>query len=236
MAEAQNHKPTFRNAFRGYNKSEVDDYVQRSENALESLNTQQSQWEAQKKEMEAENARCQEMLENLRTEKEELLSKNAELNDALRNLEKDFQDKKDENYQLQQEVKKLQETIENSDHDPECIKEAIISAQRMSSIVMEEANQKADEIIRLAEELKLQKEEEARQIIEDVDEDVRHIVAEAEKKCEDLQNTYDRILMDVSGFKAEMIAMYRRHLELLYALPEAKSIPEKKTSDFVEIV
>ena len=57
--------------------------------------------------------------------------------------------------------------------------------------------------------------------------------------CDNLQHEYDRILLDVTGFKSELMKMYRKHMELLAALPtkeivEVQDIAETQKSVILE--
>ena len=78
-------------------------------------------------------------------------------------------------------------------------------------------------------------EEAGRQVVEEAKAHALEITGQAERKCENLQKDYDRILLDVTGFKAEMMGMYRRHMELLAALPEKKMAQIEYEDEFREV-
>lgn len=131
-----------------------------------------------------------------------------------------------ENRTLAQQVADQEEAIQNpqsrleNGQDPQTIQDAILSAQRMSRIILSEANEKAVDLQASAE---MQYKSSMEAMEQELLEKQRHadgIVADAEKKCEDLREEYDRILLDVSGFKQEMIGLYRKHLQMLYLLPD----------------
>jgi len=61
------------------------------------------------------------------------------------------------------------------------------------------------------------------------------VTDEAEKKCDNLQQAYDRILLDVTKFKSELMDMYRRHMELLAALPEKDSTEPNQLGGFIDV-
>ena len=184
----------FRTAFMGYQKSDVDAYVTRVKIELEEQEKQQKKLE------------------------EELQEQRSEIEDQQKRL--DGAEKKYED--LKREYEEYRNRMEAEGADPKTIQDAILNAQRMSEIVIVEAQQKALEIREKAKKERREQEEEGRLALEDARREAARVQEEAEQKCDDLQRTYDRILLDVTGFKAEMMGMYRRHMALLAALPEKK--------------
>lgn len=225
MSTTGNDRPQFRGAFMGYNKAEVDDYVARAESELEINESRQAKWEQQISELNAEINRLNNILDAERGEKKPLLDKVARLNRTIEDMDSQIQRLNSEKAKVQQEFRELQEKVDSEGINPRTIQDAILNAQRMGEIVISEANEKAEEIMRQAEAERREQEEAGRQAIEEAKEEASRVIGEAERKCNNLQQDYDRILMDVTGFKAEMLKMYRRHMELLAALPE-KEIPE----------
>lgn len=119
----------------------------------------------------------------------------------------------------EKEIRSLKSRLENG-QDPQTIQDAILSAQRMGRIILSEAKEKADNL-QLSAEMQYKHSMEAME--QELQKKQHHadvIVADAEKRCEDLREEYDHILLDVSGFKQEMIGLYRKHLQLLYLLPD----------------
>ena len=94
-----------------------------------------------------------------------------------------------------------------------------------------EAQQKALDIREKARKDKKQQEEEGRKLVEDAKTEAFRVTSEAELRCNNLQHEYDRILMDVTGFKSELMKMYRKHMELLAALPPKEVIEIKEIKD-----
>ena len=115
--------------------------------------------------------------------------------------------------------------------DPKTIQDAILNAQRMSEIVIVEAQQKAFDIREKARKDKKQQEEEGKKMVEDAKAEALRVTSEAELRCDSLQHEYDRILMDVTGFKAEIMKMYRKHMELLAALPPKEIVEAEEISE-----
>ena len=192
----------FRTAFMGYQKSDVDVYVTRIKTELEEREKQQKKLE------------------------EELQEQKTEIEDQQKNL--DEAEKKYED--LKREYEEYRNRMEAEGADPKTIQDAILNAQRMSEIVIVEAQQKAMDIREKARQDKKQQEEEGKKMVEDAKAEALRVTSEAELRCDSLQHEYDRILMDVTGFKAEIMKMYRKHMELLAALPPKEIVEAEEIS------
>ena len=199
--ETENIK--FRTAFMGYQKSEVDAYVTRVKIEFE-------EHEKQKKKLE-----------------EELQEQKTKIEDQQKRL--DENEKKYDD--LKREYEEYRNRMEAEGADPKTIQDAILNAQRMSEIVIVEAQQKAMDIREKARQDKKQQEEEGKKLVEDAKAEALRVTSEAELRCDSLQHEYDRILMDVTGFKAEIMKMYRKHMELLAALPPKEIVEGKEISE-----
>ena len=193
----------FRTAFMGYQKSEVDAYVTRVKIEFE-------EHEKQKKKLE-----------------EELQEQKTKIEDQQKRL--DENEKKYDD--LKREYEEYRNRMEAEGADPKTIQDAILNAQRMSEIVIVEAQQKAMDIREKARQDKKQQEEEGKKLVEDAKAEALRVTSEAELRCDSLQHEYDRILMDVTGFKAEIMKMYRKHMELLAALPPKEIVEGKEISE-----
>lgn len=198
--ETENIK--FRTAFMGYQKSEVDAYVTRVKIEFEEQEKQQKKLE------------------------EELQEQKTEIEDQQKRL--DENEKKYED--LKREYEEYRIRMEAEGADPKTIQDAILNAQRMSEIVIVEAQQKAMDIREKARQDKKQQEEEGKKLVEDAKAEALRVTSEAELRCDSLQHEYDRILMDVTGFKAEIMKMYRKHMELLAALPPKEIVEAEEIS------
>ena len=192
----------FRTAFMGYQKSDVDAYVTRVKIELEEQEKQQKKLE------------------------EELQEQRSEIEDQQKRL--DGAEKKYED--LKREYEEYRNRMEAEGADPKTIQDAILNAQRMSEIVIVEAQQKAMDIREKARQDKKQQEEEGKKMVEDAKAEALRVTSEAELRCDSLQHEYDRILMDVTGFKAEIMIMYRKHMELLAALPPKEIVEAEEIS------
>lgn len=192
----------FRTAFMGYQKSDVDTYVTRVKIELEEQEKQQKKLE------------------------EELQEQRSEIEDQQKRL--DGAEKKYED--LKREYEEYRNRMEAEGADPKTIQDAILNAQRMSEIVIVEAQQKAMDIREKARQDKKQQEEEGKKMVEDAKAEALRVTSEAELRCDSLQHEYDRILMGVTGFKAEIMKMYRKHMELLAALPPKEIVEAEEIS------
>ena len=193
----------FRTGFMGYQKSDVDAYVTRVKIELEDQEKQQRKLE------------------------EEIQEQRTEIEDQQKRL--DENEKKYED--LKREYEEYRNRMEAEGADPKTIQDAILNAQRMSEIVIVEAQQKAMDIREKARQDKKQQEEEGKKLVEDAKAEALRVTSEAELRCDSLQHEYDRILMDVTGFKAEIMKMYRKHMELLAALPPKEIVEGKEISE-----
>ena len=193
----------FRTGFMGYQKSDVDTYITRVKIELEDQEKQQRKLE------------------------EEIQEQRTEIEDQQKRL--DEAEKKYED--LKREYEEYRNRMEAEGADPKTIQDAILNAQRMSEIVTVEAQQKAFDIREKARKDKKQQEEEGKKMVEDAKAEALRVTSEAELRCDSLQHEYDRILMDVTGFKAEIMKMYRKHMELLAALPPKEIVEAEEISE-----
>lgn len=194
----------FRTAIMGYQKADVDNYVSQVRAEIERQEQCQKKWEEEKQELKKEIEDQQKRLDQ---------------------SEKEYED-------LKKEYEEYRSRMEAEGTDPKIIQDAILNAQRMSEIVLVEAQQKAFDIREKARKDKRQQEEEGKKLVDDAKAEALRVTTAAELRCDNLQHEYDKILMDVTGFKAELMKMYRKHMELLAALPqkeivEVPEIPEE---------
>ncbi len=203
MSSETSSEIKFRTTLMGYQKTDVDQYVMRTASEIE------------------EQKKLQKKLE------EEIQELHTEIEDQQKKL-----DQSEEKYEeLKKEYEEYRSRMEAEGTDPKIIQDAILNAQRMSEIVIVEAQQKALDIREKARKDKKQQEEEGRKLVEDAKTEAFRVTSEAELRCNNLQHEYDRILMDVTGFKSELMKMYRKHMELLAALPPKEVIEIKEIKD-----
>lgn len=118
-----------------------------------------------------------------------------------------------ENAALKEKLYLLAQKIEEYRSDEDNLKAALLNAQRMGENVVREAKQKADAIER---EAKIRAE---------------GIVSSAADRCKEERLEYERIRAEVSQFKADVLSLYRQHIESLSTLPEcpAEEQPEPES-------
>lgn len=173
-----------------------------------------------------------------------------EVMDYIRQLQKDLEDS-------QQKMKVLAAKVEEYRNDEESIREALLGAQKLGKSVVAEANAKAEQIATKATQeaeaalssarleaagLKNEAETYANDLRTRVKEETDRRIAEADRKVADIirQNRYDiekeesrlaRMKKEVGSFKAQIIDLYRTHIELLDKLPaEEPAAPAKEES------
>lgn len=234
MAINKSDVPVFRGAIMGYNKTEVDDYVARTESELDIQDSRMKKWESQNAELNKKIQDLSKMIDTENAEKEEILERNKKLGKKIADLEDRLKEANLENKKLRKEFAEFQESMNVAGVNPKMIQDAILNAQRMSEIVITEANEKAEEIMMRAQDTRHAQEEAGRKAVEEAKEEALRVTELAAKKCENLQKDYDRILMDVTGFKAEIMRMYRKHMALLAALPEKRTSEIFHQKDYID--
>lgn len=161
-----------------------------------------------------------------------------EVMDYIRQLQKELEDS-------QQKMKVLAAKVEEYRNDEESIREALLGAQKLGKSVVAEANVKAEQITTKASQdaeaalssarleaasLKNEAETYANDLRSRVKEETDRRISEADRKVADIirQNRYDiekeesrlaRMKKEVGSFKAQIIELYRAHIELLDKLP-----------------
>ena len=156
--------------------------------------------------MTEENRRYEGQLEELdvlRKRVENLAQQNGKLKEDYVALRQKYED----TASLRQECDKLRVQLAEREEQSQAIQDALVSAQRMGKIVVSEAQQEADRLTTQAKQTATQTLEESR------------------KRNAALQASYDRMLMDTSKMKTELIDLYRRHLALLSEIPGKGDVP-----------
>ena len=224
-----NSTVTFHTALLGYQKAEVDDYVARVESELDIQEKRQGNWDTEIENQKKEIEQLNNILEAERNEKQMLLDKQSRMQREIESIQEELSQSLKKMEDLENEYEEYQKRMEADGVDPKIIQDAILNAQRMSDIVIVEAQQKAHDIHDKAVQDKKQKEEEGQQIIENAQNQAKQLTDAAELRCDKLQKEYDRILLDVTGFKAELMKMYRKHMELLAELPQNDIVEIQET-------
>ena len=178
--------PDFHSALLGFSKAEVLDFL--------------AELETEKENGESRQAAADQTIATLRQENEALKKQLEEQSSENSRLAT-------ENQALRQESGELRDRLTGVEAQGESIQEALVSAQRMSRIVLTEAQEEADRVT-------IQAKNTATKTLE-----------EAKKRNDALQASYDRMLLDTGKMKSELIDLYRRHLALLAEIPGQGQVP-----------
>lgn len=127
------------------------------------------------------------------------------------------------NSDSQRKLSVLAQKVETYRTDEEGIKEAIISAQRMSKAMVQEAEQKAADIVRearaQAEAKLLEANEEARRITQNAESDAAKSAKEYSRLAETKKTELEEIKKQVTAFRSSLLEMYKKHLECIDHIP-----------------
>ena len=134
---------------------------------------------------------------------------------------------------------KIEEQLQQDDAQAEqlrkMLKSALINAQRMGESVIREANQKAEEIIHRANLRGDDIIRDANELLQKASDRADEIESEANDKRLAEEREYDRVRLEVTRFKSDVLNLYRSHVESLSRLPEfqkdEKADADKKAAD-----
>lgn len=121
---------------------------------------------------------------------------------------------------LKAENEKLRKDLSGYEADGDMLKSAIINAQRIGENVIREANQKAEEIQHRANLRSDDIIRDANELLQRANDRADEIITEANEKKQAEEREYDRIRIEVTRFKSEVLNIYRNHVESLSRLPE----------------
>lgn len=134
---------------------------------------------------------------------QQLALENEELKQKLKQLTEELKGTQP----LQEECNALRADLMATEEERKAIQDALISAQRMGKIVIDEAREEAERVTMQARQ------------------EAEVMLTEAQQRNDALQESYDRMLMDTSKMKSELIDLYRRHLALLAEIPGNGEVP-----------
>ena len=121
-----------------------------------------------------------------------------------------------ENEDLSHKVKILADKVNEYRADEEAIRNALVNAQRAGDTVLRDANAKAEQLLKEAQEKAANIREDAKSAI----------AAENEELL--------RIQREVTAFKTRLMNLYKEHLSLLNLLPVNEPHPEVKATPAVQ--
>ena len=114
----------------------------------------------------------------------------------------------------------LHKEMENYEADGDMLKSALINAQRMGENVIREANQKADDILHRANLRGDDIIRDANELLQRANDRAEEIINEANEKKMAEEREYERVRLEVTRFKSDVLNIYRNHVESLSHLPE----------------
>lgn len=121
---------------------------------------------------------------------------------------------------LTAENQRLHRELQSFEADGDMLKSALINAQRMGESVIREANQKAEEILHRANLRGDDIIRDANELLQKASDRADEIVNEANDKKKAEEREYDRVRLEVTRFKSDVLNLYRSHVESLSRLPE----------------
>ena len=121
---------------------------------------------------------------------------------------------------LTAENQKLRQNMKDYEADGDMLKSALINAQRMGENVIREANQKAEEILHRANLRGDDVIRDANELLQKASDRADEIISEANEKKLAEEREYDRVRLEVTRFKSDVLNLYRSHVESLSRLPE----------------
>ncbi len=119
----------------------------------------------------------------------------AQLADQIETLEAEKND-------AESKMMMLAEKLEGYRKDEDTLRSALITSERLKEAVLTEARQKSEILI------------------SDAQMKADQIMSAANQELEQEEEAFDILKKEVSGFKRELLGMYKKHLELINQMPE----------------
>lgn len=141
-------------------------------------------------------------INNKRFEQAKTGYKTEEVDDFLREIASDIARYQREKEEAEKKIEVLVESVREYKKDEEALKDALIGAQKQGRAVISEAQKRAEEIISEARARSVE-------IL-----NTATVQNEREKRC------LAKMQQEVSDFKANLLNMYKQHLEQITAIPD----------------
>ena len=132
---------------------------------------------------------------------------------------------------LTAENQKLRQEMKDYEADGDMLKSALINAQRMGENVIREANQKAEEILHRANLRGDDVIRDANELLQKASDRADEIINEANEKKLAEEREYDRVRLEVTRFKSDVLNLYRSHVESLSRVPKRRSSGRRAGGD-----
>lgn len=159
---------------------------------------------------------------NKRFEKAAFGYKQEEIDEFFSQLEAELDEMERERAAANDKIMILADKVREYMKDEDALKDALLGAQKQGHQVINEANEKAEQIIAEAQEKAAKLEDEAvRQHAEAMEKNRAEIAKEKESLIEARRQ--------VADFKKSLFDMYKSHLELISSMPESYDDDEDVT-------
>lgn len=145
--------------------------------------------------------------------------KTEEVDELLRQVSEQLSVMEKDREDSEKKIEVLVESVRRYKADEEALKDAMIGAQKQGRAVIAEAKERAETIITEAQQ-------KAEQIISAANVKAEEIAGSASVRARREQDHLERMQRAVKEFKSDLLAMYKSHLELITALPEAEDEDE----------
>lgn len=165
---------------------------------------------------------------NKRFEKAAFGYKQEEIDEFLSQLEAELDEMERERAEANNKIQILADKVREYMKDEDALKDALLMAQKQGHQVINEANEKAEQILADAQKKADKLEDEAvRQHAETMEKNRQEIAKEKESLIEARRQ--------VADFKKSLFDMYKSHRELISSMPENVEDEDNKTETAEEI-
>lgn len=152
------------------------------------------------------------LLDNAAQSVEQLQRDSAEHQRVIAELTAEKESFRREKSEMEQQMMLLADKVEEYREDEDKIRATLLGAQKMSDTILREAKQKADIMLRDAS-IKAERMQEASQA-----------------KIDREKSVLERLKQEVAKFKNDMLAIYKRHLDVLSTIPDY-DLPETPAAE-----
>ncbi len=136
-----------------------------------------------------------------------------EVDDFLRQIAQDIAQYQREKEEAEKKIEVLVESVREYKKDEDALKDALIGAQKQGRAVVAEANEKAEKIIA------------------DANVKADEIIGSTRIQLEKEKNCLIKMQQEVSDFKADLLGMYKQHLELITSMPDYEGEDEEEAEE-----
>ncbi|MGN0587206.1 MAG: DivIVA domain-containing protein [Oscillospiraceae bacterium] len=128
--------------------------------------------------------------------------KPEEVDEFLRDIALQITQMQKEKEETEKKIEVLVESVREYKKDEDALKDALIGAQKQGRAVVQEAQEKAD------------------RIIADANVKAQEILGSTKSQLEREKQCLSKMQQEVSDFKANLLAMYKAHLEQITSIPD----------------